>query len=246
MGYSMIRLFLICCCLYLAIQSARADYDIKLAAQYQVVFAEGLLRSADITLVGLESLFGYEQEGDINPLIVHNSLNRYTERVQGLRALFTTDVSGNLKYDSFYYPTRPLNLRSRDYVKEAMARGGHDLFIGDTIKDKLLHFDSLPVSRLIYSREGHLKGVAVAVMTPDDLLERDKVCNKCIVSVFKPDGAKLVSFPANVQGQPELDVFQKQAGEDKVYHTAVNGLPVLSYWTKFPHFDLIMHYSYFE
>lgn len=192
----MVRFFLLTLILLFSSVQAQANMDreLKLSALYQAVHAQGLLRSADITLVGITSLFSHKETSAINDLIIHNSLNRHVERVPGLSALFTTDVNGNLKHDSFRYPTRTLNLKDRAYLNNALRLTNNELYIGEPIKNAIVAYDSLPLSRPIFNEKGHITGVGVAVMTPDHLLQRTKICKKCVVSILKPTAQRLSAF----------------------------------------------------
>jgi len=242
----MVRIFIITLVFALAPLKAFAKDNLALAASYQVVHAESLIRAADITLVNITNLFGYDENNEINKLITHNSLNRLIKRTPGLRALFTTNVQGELQSDSFRYPIRNLNLIERPYIKKALSLTPHDLYIGAPIPNPFIGFDSLPLSRPIFNQKGHINGVAVAIMTPDHLIQRQNVCKKCVVSVFKKTGEKLVSFPASVQQQPDIMAFSKKYPQAQVVRTVINKLPTRTIWVNFESYDLMLMYSSFE
>jgi hypothetical protein len=211
-----------------------------------MVHAEGIIRTADITLVGLENLFSTDEINRVNDLIVHNSLNRLVKRVPGLRALFTTNAEGDLRHDSFRYPVRNINLRNRAYITQGLSLDQNALYISKPIKNPFFGFDSLPLSRPIYSMEGYIKGVAVAIMTPDTLLQRDNICKKCVVSLYKNNGEKVVSFPANVVAQPDILSFKQQVPPNQVTSININKLATKSIWVQSQDYDLTLLYSYFE
>jgi len=244
----MVRLFLLTLIVLLATSSAYADVnrDLRLAASYQAVHAQGVIRSADITLVGITSLFSHKETSAINDLIIHNSLNRHVERVSGLNAVFTTDANGNLRHDSFRYPTRILNLKDRAYINNALKLTDNGLYIGAPIKNAIVAYDSLPLSRPIFNEQGHITGVGVGIMTPDHLLQRTKICKKCVVSIFKKNGDKIVSFPAALQAQPDIVQFMQDYPGDTVVDLAIHNLPTRTIWTKIEGYDLVLLYSYFK
>ena len=188
----MIRIFIILCLLVSFAREGFAqkdlDLDLNLAAGYQVVQAESMLHAADLALVGLADLFSDDENDAIDPLIIHDSLNRKIDKTPGLQALFTVNVAGQLLHDSFIYPTRFLNLHDRGYIQNALMLKPNQLFIGKPIPNQFIGFDSLPMSRAIFNMKGHLKGVAVAILTPDHLLDRSYICTKCLVSIFKTNG----------------------------------------------------------
>jgi len=225
---------------------AQASVDLELAAQYQETYAEGLLRSADITLVGLANLFEFSENNSINDLIIHNSLNRTVKRVPGLRALFTTTVDGKLQYDSFRYPTRNMNLKDRAYVREAFGLKENELYIGKPIRNTFANFDSLPLSRPIFSEKGYIKGVAVAIMTPDHLIKRDKVCVKCVVSIYKTTGEKVTSFPSSFVDFPDVQSLMSNYKPNVTFKIDINRLSTQSLWIPFNDYELVLVYSYFE
>ncbi|WP_417832506.1 hypothetical protein [Terasakiella sp.] len=244
----MVRFFLLTFAFLFSAVHAHAgmDRELKLSALYQAVHAQGLLRSADITLVGITSLFSHKETSAINDLIIHNSLNRHVDRVPGLSALFTTDVNGNLKHDSFRYPTRSLNLKDRAYINNALRLTNNELYIGKPIKNAIVAYDSLPLSRPIFNDQGYITGVGVAVMTPDHLLQRTKICKKCVVSIFKTNGTKIVSFPAAVEAQPDIQKFMADHPDNTIVDLTINKLPTLTVWTQIADYDLVLLYSYFK
>jgi len=225
---------------------AQSDEGLELAATYQVIHAEGIIRTIDITLVGIDNLFSGEEVNSINDLIIHNSLNRLVKRVPGLRAIFTTDVSGMLKHDSFRYPTRRIDLKERDYIRKALGLSEDSLYIGKPIKNPFFGFDSLPVARPIFSLKGYIKGVATAILAPDDLLQREKICEKCVASIYKLDGQKIVSFPSNLVAQPDILNFMEKSPPNQIQNVTIGKLPTRSLWLKLPNYDLVLLYSYFE
>lgn len=244
----MIRTFIILC-LFVSITregSAQNDMnlDLNLAAGFQVVQAESMLRAADLTLVGLADLFSDDENDTIDPLITHNSLNRKIEKTPGLQALFTVDVAGQLLHDSFIYPTRSLNLRERGYIQNALMLKPNQLFIGKPIPNQFIGFDSLPVSRAIFNTKNHLKGVAVAILTPDHLLDRSYICTKCLVSVFKTNGEKMVSFPASMEKKMAIKDLMKDYAPNTVFDLTIRTLKTKSLWVKFSQYDLVLLYSY--
>lgn len=224
---------------------ANTDFNLQLEATYQAVHAEGLIRAADITLVGITSQFSRQATSAINDLIIHNSLNRHVERVKGINAIFMTDAQGKLRHDSFRYPTRNLDLKDRAYINEALKLGRNDLYIGNPIKNQVVRFDSLPLSRPVFNDDGHITGVGVAIMTPDHLLQRTKICKKCVVSVFKTSGEKVVSFPTALKAQPDIIDFMHKYPANQVVDIPINQLPTQSIWVKFSNYDLVLLYSYF-
>lgn len=230
----------------MSVHPAFAAGQLRLSATYQVLHAQGLLRAADLALVSIANLFQSDKSDHINDLIIHTVLNRKIDRVAGLRALFTTDAVGNLAHDSFKYPTRVLDLNKRDYIQNALGLKENDIYIGDPIKASFFNLGSLPLSRPIFNHKGYIKGVAVALIAPDSLLMRQKICKKCVVSIFKTTGRKVTSFPAAVANQPDIQAMMKSFPENQVVDIVINKHPTQTVWTKFPDYDLVLMYSKFN
>jgi hypothetical protein len=242
----MLRIVLLTIMLIFSASKAEAQHDLNLAATYQAVYAEGLIRSADITLLGVANLFSNNDNNFINDLIIYDSLNRHIRRSPGLRAIFTTDAQGILQYDSFQYPPRPLHLESRRYFKEALGLKPSEIFIGKPMTNKADPFENLPISRPIFSQSGNIKGVAVAIMTPDHLIQRDKVCNTCVVSIYKTNGDKIVSFPSELSDQPSIRQIMKDHPALEIFDLAINQLSTKTVWLNFSDYGLVLLYSHFE
>ncbi len=244
----MIRILTILCLLVSFTREGWAqkdsDLDLNLAAGYQVIQAESILRAADLTLVGLADLFSDDENDTIDPLIIHNSLNRKINKTPALQALFTVNVAGQLQHDSFIYPTRTLDLRERGYIQNALMLQPNQLYIGKPIPNQFIGFDSLPMSRAIFNTKGHLKGVAVAILTPDHLLDRSNICNKCLVSVFKTNGDKIVSFPASMENKLAITSLMKDYAPNAIFDLTIRTLKTKSVWVKFSQYDLVLLYSY--
>lgn len=242
----MLRLFAFIILFLGSFNKAHALDKIQLDAAFQMVHAEGLLRSADITLIGIENLFSNDDIRSVDPLIIHSSLNRLVNRVPGLRALFTTDQNGILQTDSFKFPPRPLDLSDRDYIKTTLKQTPNSIFLGKPIQNLFFGFDSLPIARPIADNTSKIKGVAVAIMTPDHLIKREQVCEKCVVSIFKVNGDKITSFPSEISGQPEILNFISNTEMNTPTDIKINQLQTQSLWIKSEAYGFIILYSQFK
>jgi len=221
-----------------------AQTDLRLQANYQSVHSEGLLRAVDLTLIGLSDLFSTNDR--LDDLIVHESLNRHLKRIPGLRALIITDAQGRLRHDSSRYPTKPMELGSRPYIKNSFSLKENDLYIGAPIQNNIVNFNSLPISRPIIDRNGSLKGVVAALMSPEHLIQYDRICKKCFIGIYNTTGKKIASYPAITNFKPDIAKLITQYDINQNFEYEINGLKTLSLWTKQETYDLIVLYSHYQ
>ncbi|MDV7340454.1 hypothetical protein RYZ26_12685 [Terasakiella sp. A23] len=220
--------------------------NIKLSAIYQAIHAESLIRATDITLHGVIDIFAKQKINEIDELIIHETLNRYISRVPGLRAIIVTDTQGILRNDSFRYPTLNTNLKSRNYIKEAFGLDARELLISPPLKNQFVNFASLPISKPIFSLQGEIRGVVAGIMIPDQLLKRDKICKKCMVSIYKTSGENLVTFPGQSQHRHDIKTLMRNNTANVQFPYKINGLDTDTIWVKIADFGLVLLYSRYK
>ena len=110
-----------------------------------------LLGKSDIALTAVSDIL--ERNPNTEDIIVHGALKRYADKVKGLRAIIVTDSKGFLKYDSFSFPARELDLSDRHYIKAARLATGREFIIANPVIGRTSGIPFVPVSRPIFADE---------------------------------------------------------------------------------------------
>lgn len=224
----------------------KADDNIRLSAMYQAIYAENLIRSINISLLGIVDIFSQQGVNEIDELIIHETLNRYIDRVPGLRAVIVTDINGILQYDSFRYPAIKSNLKKRDYIRNAFALDLNELHISPPLKSEFVNFASLPLSKPIKASDGNIVGVVAGIMIPDHLLRHNRICKKCMVSIFKTSGEQLVTFPAQTTHSHNIRKIIAEHSANQNFSYKINGLETETLWIKMKEFGLVLLFSKYK
>ena len=175
-------------CLLFSLSAHANDKEMKLSVEFQAINAEALLRTMDLALLGAADVL--ERDSQANELIIHEALGRYVKRAPGLRAIIATDKNGILKHDSFRYPAANVDLKDRQYVKEALKKTEREIYIGSPKKGRTSGVAFLPMSQPIFDLDKNVVGVVAGIVTPDKLVRQSILCEACFVGIFKEDGEK--------------------------------------------------------
>jgi len=169
--------------------------DIREYAEFQAFHVEQTVQAIDLALLDSSELM--ERSPDSDELNLHTTLAKYVERTPGLRAIIATDKAGQLKVDSFTYPSKDLDLSDRQYVKHALNAANRDLFIGSPLVGRSSGAAFVPFARALFDSDKKVLGVITGIIHPGFLIKQDTLCTQCIVSLFNSRNEVLVSYPSN-------------------------------------------------
>ncbi|SCA57180.1 hypothetical protein MTBPR1_40203 [Candidatus Terasakiella magnetica] len=208
----------------------------KLSAEFQAINVEALLRTMDLALLGATDLI--ERDDKANELIIHEALGRYVARAPALRAIIATDGEGILRYDSFKYPAKNVDLHDRGYIKAALKQKERTIYIGSPIKGRTSGIAFLPMSQPIFDLEKNVIGVVAGIITPDKLIRQNILCNQCFVGIYKESGEEIAVYPASLSYPEGFHKDRKTVGRGIVMDHAIGNLPAKSVWTRIEDYKL--------
>lgn len=131
---------------FVAAQDTYAADDIRDYAEFQAFHAENTIQAIDLALLDASELI--ERNPEAEELVLHTTLAKYVERTPGLRAIISTDHTGQLKIDSFTYPAKDIDLSDREYVKTALNNAERDLYIGSPLVGRSSGAAFVPFARV--------------------------------------------------------------------------------------------------
>ena len=164
--------------------------------------------------------------------LIHTELRRLASRIPGVRAIIVIGPDGQLKHDSYKFPTTRLDLADRSYFKEALSSS--DLIIGKQVIGRSSGTNFVPIVKRI----GDL--TFVAVTAPFAIVDLQSEFGDCWSMALQPDGSIVSMFP------PETD-FMPQLIKRTAHSMAANGSTIVKFqhsvfavaWRKSPDFPLI-------
>ncbi|WP_135081788.1 hypothetical protein [Terasakiella sp. SH-1] len=231
------RKFIVILSFVLFTSSAQAtDAEMKLSAEFQAINVEALLRTMDLALLGATDLIERDQKA--NELIIHEALGRYVARSPGLRAIIATDAKGKLRYDSFKYPAKNVDLQDRDYIKRALKQTERTIYIGTPIKGRTSGIAFLPMSQAIFDLEKKVTGVVAGIITPDKLIRQNILCNQCFVGIYKESGEQIAVYPTSLTYPEGFHKKRKAVGRGIIMTHTIGNLPAKSVWTRIEDYKL--------
>ncbi|WP_419799994.1 hypothetical protein [Terasakiella sp.] len=180
---------------FVAAQDTYAADDIRDYAEFQAFHAENTIQAIDLALLDASELI--ERNPEAEELVLHTTLAKYVERTPGLRAIISTDHTGQLKIDSFTYPAKDIDLSDREYVKTALNNAERDLYIGSPLVGRSSGAAFVPFARALLDSDKKSLGAIAGIIHPGFLIKQDALCPQCIVSLFNDRNEVLVSYPSN-------------------------------------------------
>lgn len=178
-----------------AAQSTYAADDIRDYAEFQAFHAEKTIQAIDLALLDASELI--ERNPEAEELVLHTTLAKYVERTPGLRAIISTNRTGQLKIDSFTYPAKDIDLSDREYVKTVLNAEERDLYIGSPLVGRSSGAAFVPFARALLDSDKKALGAIAGIIHPGFLIKQDALCPQCIVSLFNDRNEVLVSYPSN-------------------------------------------------
>lgn len=162
-------------------------------------------------LSGLDSLLVKAvrdtQRLDVPLLIRHATVASSIRGLDAVRAVLVADYTGDLIVDTYNWPTPPLNLSARSYIKQAQANPGA-IFVGELVADARSGVPFVPIAR------GYDGYTAVAVIN-EGAFWRGQICGRCYG--FITTGGKIASTqPQGIKGYDELAKRLSIGGEGTI------------------------------
>lgn len=206
---------------YLIAETERSARTNQLAAE-RVLFATGQAIDAASFIVSSVRV----------DRLIHVELRRLASRIPGVRAIIVIGPDGQLRHDSYKFPTTKLDLADRSYFKEALSTS--DLVIGKQVIGRTSGTNFVPIVKRI----GDL--TFVAVTAPYAIVDLQSECGDCWSLALQPDGTIVSMFP------PETD-FMPQLIKRTAHSMASSGSTIVRFrhsifsvaWRKSPDFPLI-------
>lgn len=177
--------------------------DLREPASHLAARVTGLLSQVDSLLI---KAVRDAQRVDVPLLIRHASLTAGIRDMDGIRAVLVADPSGDLILDSYNWPTPPINLAGRSYIRQAQAQPG-TVIVGELVSDARSGVPFVPVSR---TYDGW---TAVAVVN-EGAFWRD-LCGRCYG--FITAGGKVTSTqPQGIRGYDDMAKRLSVGGEGTI------------------------------
>jgi hypothetical protein len=188
------RAFLFAMSLLIASQAVAAEPLDDLREPLSDIHARvtGLLSSLDSLLI---KAVRDTQRVDAPLLIRHATVVSSIRGLDAVRAVLVADSTGDLILDTYNWPTPPINLNNRTYIKQAQANPGV-IFVGELVADARSGVPFVPIAR------GYDGSTAVAVIN-EGAFWRGQLCGRCYG--FITTGGRIASTqPQGIKGYDEL------------------------------------------
>lgn len=215
-------------------------------AQLLRTHVQGLMKQVELVMMAVSDLV--ERKADIEEIVVHGALKRYTKRVKGLRAVIVTDGKGLLKFDSFSYPAPKLDLSDRTYIKAAKVAIERGMMVTKPVTGRTSGLPFIPVVNPVFDASDALIAVVVGILVPDAVIPKDMVCARCFASVFDERETLVARHPTAVDTEV---VNTMMAGVVEAFDATgtlsgqARELYAHTAWSRLDEFKLFVTYSHY-
>jgi|GEM_PF-3607796 len=205
---------------YLVAETVQAARTNQLSAERVLYAADQAIDAAAVIVSSVD-----------NARLIHAELKRLVAGVPGARAIIVIGPDGALLYDSYKYPTLPLDLSDRTYFKQALAWS--EMVIGQKQVGRSSGAAFIPLAK----RLGNLTYVVVASQFA--LVDIQSECADCWSLALQHEGKIVTMFPPEVNVSPNLlDIAMRSKAQNGVQIARYLNSVVAIAWRKSSDFDM--------
>lgn len=185
----------------------RAASDARAGARQLAEHAAKLIGTHALILKNAEWVFQTEGwDGITHTPAVHDWLRHLASEAPEVQSYWMVDADGNVRINTFQWPTQPLNVADRPYFTTQLA-DGNSPYIGDRMSGRINPEIFFAISQRLQGSDGSFQGVAQVSLRPtyfESFYASVALQPGTEVMLVRDDGTMLVHHPGQPQAELEL------------------------------------------
>jgi PAS domain S-box-containing protein len=185
----------------------RAASDARAGARQLAEHAAKLIGTHALILKNAEWVFQTEGwDGMTRTASVHEWLRRLASEAPEVQSYWLADAKGDIRINTFQWPTQPLNVADRPYFATQLAPGNSP-YIGDRMSGRVNPEIFFAISQRLQGNDGSFQGVAQVSLRPayfEGFYASVALQPGTEVMLVRDDGTVLVHHPGIPQAGLEL------------------------------------------